>query len=174
MLKAWLDFASRFVWPLVLLGCFLYLRRQFRDLLPRVSQFKFAGVEILLQKELAEIGLGGFYTQDAITSIVERSGVCEPSEKIRHTLPLFQTERQRTWLAASDRRLFCVLDDEKKRSSGNLIQWVLPHERIIPIVARPGDRIGTVDIGEREKWLYSSRLHSPDELPGKIEKLFAS
>ncbi|MGA3040234.1 MAG: hypothetical protein ABSF54_05505 [Bryobacteraceae bacterium] len=115
----------------------------------------------------------GFFTQYGIVAVIEKSGLTQPGEKI-HVPPLllFQTSKQRTWLAASNHRLFCVLDDEKERASGKLVQWILRHEEVTPVKARPKDPTGMVDIGPRKDWLYSARLHySPEGLEKKIEDL---
>ena len=114
----------------------------------------------------------GFLDQDGIRSVIEKSGVADPGEKIRDMFLLFQTSTQRTWLAASSHHLFCLLDDEKTRTSRRLIQWRLLHKDAGLIAVHPGDPLGTVDIGPRRKWLYSARLHSsPEELKMRIEDL---
>jgi hypothetical protein len=186
--KPWLDFGSTLIWQLIVIGILLYFRRQLSDLFTKIASAKFAGVEVLLQspsadakriggeaeKELTLIGRGGFFTPDGITSIIENSGLAEPGEKIRHRILLFQTSKQRTWLAASDHRLFCVLDDETMRTSGKLVQWILRREDATPVTARATrERVGTVGIGPRKRWLYSTRLHpSPDGLRSTINALF--
>jgi hypothetical protein len=107
-----------------------------------------------------------------ITSVIEKSGLTQPGEHIRRTLLLFQTAKQRTWLAASNERLFCVLDDQKTRASGKLIQWILHRDEATQIKVRPRGAVGTVDIGPRKSWYYSTDLHtSPEELKERIQDL---
>jgi hypothetical protein len=184
--KPWLDFASTLIWQLIVFVFLIYFRRQIRDLFKRVAEASFGVVKFKLQdsdpgalqlggkaaEELELRDASGFFTQQGIISVIENSPFAESGEKIRHTLLLFQTAKQRTWLAASSHHLFCVLDDEKNRASGKLLQWILGLKEATPILVRPEDPTGEVDIGPRRRWLYSTRLHySPDELTKKIENL---
>jgi hypothetical protein len=138
MLKTWLDFASRLIWPLLVFAFLAYFRRQLTELLEgfagaihRLAKVKVGDysydfwqppdpdappVGVKAEKELRdELTLrepNGFFTRHGVASVIEGSDLAEPGEKIGRTLLLFQTEKQRTWLAASRHRLFCVLDDD--------------------------------------------------------------
>jgi hypothetical protein len=89
-------------------------------------------------------------------------------------LKLFNTKSQNTWLAVTNSNLFCVLDDEDTRSSNRQVQWTMPLWEASPVSvrARPKRAAGLVNIGRRQNWLYSQRLH-PDSnsLKTSIQKL---
>lgn len=105
----------------------------------------------------------GFYSHDGLTQLIEDSGLVEAGEHVAQRLLLFRTRKQRTWLLATRRTVFCVLDDDKTRVTGRLIQWRLPIDDLAPVVAHrtpAGSRV--VTLGPQGNWLYSLALH-PDE-----------
>lgn len=172
-LEVWLDFIKAFLWPSIVLIALVIFRQQVRLLLDRLSTFKLGDAELAFQSpssdakaptgktavELSTIGLGGFFTEDGIRNILRDTGSVESSEKVIRAFQIFSTQKQRTWLAFSDRKIFCILDDETTRTSGRLIQWALPKDQATPIVARRHNvSTGLLDIGERKNWLYSIAL----------------
>ena len=85
----------------------------------------------------------------------------EPVDKCQ-TLLIFQTSKQHTWLIASSRRLYCVLDDFRRPKPR--YRWSMSTKKL-----KKGDykietrshtsRTGLVDIGPKHTdWLYSKRL----------------
>jgi len=97
-------------------------------------------------------------------------------ENVVGELKLFQSTKQHTWLIATNRQLFCVLDDEDTRSSGKLIQWEMPLDQASPIRARTSMARDheVVDIGKKRAWLYSLQLYEDEEaLVNDINKLIA-
>lgn len=76
---------------------------------------------------------------------------------------------------ASGRQLFCILDDERTRASGRLIQWHMGLDDATPVRARPyKSGSGLLDIGQRRNWLYSTELYPvPGELEDAVERLLA-
>lgn len=76
-------------------------------------------------------------------------------------IPLLEVRADRRGRGiATNKRLFCILDDEKTRNSGRLIQWRSSLESAEPISARSHKSgVGLVDIGPRRNWLYSESLH---------------
>ena len=187
-LKAWLTFTSTLIWQgIVVLFVFLF-REQLSDVLERISKFKISGLEAELQREakdaikltgeaskvLDSVDLGGFFTSEGVKLFVAESGLLRQGERVRGSLLLFQTESQHTWLVATDRQLFCILDDRDTRKSGKLIQWRQTFADSKPIrVRRYKKTIGLVDLGEATDWLYSKRLHEdPETLKSEILELF--
>jgi hypothetical protein len=105
----------------------------------------------------------GFFTKYGLKLLVDDSGLIEPGEEARELIQIFSTEKQRTWLIATEHQMFCILDDQDTRGTGRLIQWVLDLKDVHPIKVRTsfgGNPV--VDIGSRTNWLYSPTLH-PDE-----------
>ena len=77
-------------------------------------------------------------------------------------LMIFETSKQRTWLVASSRRLYCVLDDFRRPEPR--YRWSMKTKKLISqeykVTTRNNtDRTGLVDIGPRHRdWLYSKQL----------------
>jgi hypothetical protein len=117
----------------------------------------------------------GFFTQDGLRHLIDESGLVENGESVKRTLLIFSTANQRTWLVATGRQLFCILDDEKTRSSARLIQWRMPLLNASPVSVSTSSRGNpVVHIGTRKNWLYSTSLHSsPIALRQDIESMIS-
>jgi hypothetical protein len=123
---------------------------------------------------LQSVESSGFFTRDGVRHLIADSGLVREGEEVRHDLLLFQTEKQHTWLVATGRQMFCVLDDQHTRKSGKLIQWRQPLTDSKPVRVRPHKKtVGVVDLGEATDWLYSKRLHEdPEQLKSEILAMF--
>lgn len=126
--------------------------------------------------EVQAIGPGGFFTKEGVRQLVENSGMVAPGEAVSDAIVIFRTPKQRTWLVATDRQLFCVLDDDDTRASGRLIQWRLSHDEARPVRAEVLNyRIGGLRVGPRSKWLYSRELFpDAEDLERAVEQLIRS
>jgi hypothetical protein len=102
-----------------------------------------------------------FLTWSGVRKTIDESGLVADGEHVIDGLLLFRTKAQRTWLAVTHKQLFCVLDGEKTRSRGRLIQWRDRLDQPIPVHARDraGSRTGLLNVGSHSNWLYSKRLH---------------
>ena len=80
-------------------------------------------------------------------------------------LPFFRTSRQQTWLVATERNLYCILDDVRKLEPH--INWSMPREEVMSkdevtldikaSVSAKGSNV--MAFGPRhERWLYSKNL----------------
>jgi hypothetical protein len=187
-LQSWLGFLSTFLWQMLVLFVLLMFRSELRALLRKLAKLKFGETEFIFQ--LAEpgavplpkeallrtavtlVGEGGFLSVEGIRQIA-LSSVEVGDEIVNGMLMIFETPRQRTWLVATTLNLVCILDDEKTRASGRLIQWKLDLKKTEPIFARPDKGlVGLLDIGERKNWLYSRDLFSsPEELERHVKSL---
>jgi hypothetical protein len=179
LIKAILGFLSALVWPTVVF-CAIYLfRDNIAQLLRGIRSFKYPGGEVSIQREDPEatkperetatqvkyVDPAGFYTKAGLARLVSESGFVDDSERAVDELLLFDTPGQHTWLIATTRQLFCVLDDQNTRTSGRLIQWKLPLDKATPIRARTSEMGNpVVDIGTKRNWLYSRHLHSDEQL----------
>ncbi|RLJ21740.1 hypothetical protein DJ031_02300 [bacterium endosymbiont of Escarpia laminata] len=115
-----------------------------------------------------------FYTWNGVRKLIDESGFCETGEYVADGLLLFRTVKQRTWFAVTQRQLFCVLDGEKTRKRGRLIQWHESLSQNLPVRARDraNAQTGLLNVGTHVNWLYSKRLHkSPGELEAQVTKL---
>jgi len=132
------------------------------------------------------LGRDGLKSEAEILEIIRQSEDFDPQvEDIDNAeaLLIFQTSEQQTWLVATNRRLYCVLDDLPK--SFTRVQWSTPAEKLVengavtvPISTDEWERgrahkIGLVNIGEKRHWLYSKKLFTIDTIEEKIENLIA-
>lgn len=96
------------------------------------------------------------------------------------SLKIFDTSRQRTWLVASSKRLYCVLDDVRKDNPR--IQWAIPKAELrdengnVRVSTSPSKykNSGLLHIAYCRNWLFSKRLFSPADLESAVSKLVAS
>jgi hypothetical protein len=131
--------------------------------------------------ENSEAQTGGFFTVpesspilglSGWSSLIEKSQVVEKGERVVGELLLYLTDNQSTWLVATTRQLFCVLDDEATRAIGNLIQWRMPLAEASHVMTWSSRDKTFVNIGRRHGWLYSSDLWPEEKiLVAEIVKL---
>lgn len=116
-----------------------------------------------------------FLTWTGVRKLIDQSRFTTPDEFVVGGLCLFRTKKQRTWIAVTPSHMFCVLDGEKTRRGGRLIQWRIQLDQATSVRARErtsANLTGLVNIGPKQNWLYSRRLHPvPGDLERQIEKL---
>jgi hypothetical protein len=87
-------------------------------------------------------------------------------------LLIFKTFNQQTWLIATDRRIYCVLDDRRKAAAR--MQWSMAISGARAAQIRRKDyrgRTGLLDIGEKKNWLYSEDLFREIDVVEAVKKL---
>lgn len=118
---------------------------------------------------------GGWLTERGVDQVIRQSGFLKPNEEVLAHLLLLKTTKQRTWLVATSDWIFCLLDDERTREGGRVIQWRQPRDAARHTSTKPSPEypnLGRVNIGEKRNWLYSRSLHpEADELIRNIEAL---
>ena len=134
-MEPWIPFFSTLIWQLlVLLGLFLF-RGALVELLSKLATFRHGDTELTFQEhatsaeepkkdihtEIAPKSPEGFLTRPQINALVNDFGRVADDETVTSALLLFQTGRQQTWLARTNKQVFCILDDEGTRSSGRLL-----------------------------------------------------
>lgn len=124
------------------------------------------------------LGQREFRSAKQIIEMIEddvRFGHSGESFEERNAVPIFKTSKQQTWLVASNRRLYCVLDDPGKGFTR--LQWTKSREELfngkssidVPIITRGhSDAYLLLDIGDRTGWLLSRRLF--DDSPAERVK----
>lgn len=176
-------------WPAVAPYVVRRFHREIAGVIDGVARVKVAGAEVEIQREkpsasvvkdedrrkLQLVDAGGFYTPKGLEHLITDGKLLQSSEKILEPFLLFQTMTQQTWLVPTTKRVFCVLDDERTRASGRLIQWDIPLSEARSVRAYATERGNTVvDVGDRKRWLYSVRLHpSPKELEERLANIVA-
>ena len=113
------------------------------------------------------LGFRDFIKQEEIKEEIKKSkyfSLQEDLEKVK-SLIFFETKTQKTWLLASDKRLYCILDDISKETTK--INWSELKENIyrdnnllIDLTFHEyKERTGKVNFGKNHKgWLYTKRL----------------
>lgn len=93
-------------------------------------------------------------------------------------LMIFSTSKQRTYLVATELRMYCVLDDNRKEAPH--VNWSLPRDQVAaddaPILQvetrSKTDKTGLVDLGPKHKqWLYSKGLFGEESIEEKVAGL---
>lgn len=183
-----LSFLSVLIWQALALLAFLALREEIRGLLDRISQITWGDKSIITQRPSEEatrvpasaaedmdlLRKGGFLTKEAITGLVDETVRMGGSgEKVVDAILIFETSRQHTWIIGTNKRLFCLLDDEKTRSNKRLIQWSMALKVASPVEATAvKESVGRVKIGPRRGWLYSRDIFpDPADIEGDITAL---
>jgi hypothetical protein len=183
-----LSFVSILIWQGIVIFILVRFRGEFIRLLSRVSKAEVGGSKLEFQlpspsAETARENLeqadedlsdeAGFLTSKGAEKVIELSPSRAPDERVLGHLLVFSTSRQRTWLVTTNRYLYCVLDGEKTREAGRLLQWRLALESAKPVVARRKNaRIGLLSIGPRRNWLYSLKLFStPESLEDSVRQM---
>lgn len=106
-----------------------------------------------------------FKSEDEIKSFIRNSRNFDKSSENpekAHALLIFKTSKQQTWLVATEKRLYCILDDNRKDQPN--INWSERREslrlELDNVKSYSLDKRKTVvDIGSKHKgWLYSRNL----------------
>jgi hypothetical protein len=118
----------------------------------------------------------GFRSIDDIKSTIKKSKDYNGEDPTSaNTLKFFSTLKQRTYLVATAHRLYCILDDIRKKSPH--INWSLPKSdikdyngvKLIITSRNKTDKTGLIDIGEKHKrWLYTKKLFSSKDIETSI------
>lgn len=162
------SLARGIVWTLY------YYREELRQFLLRVRAVKVLGTEVTTEptqqpstsatkvaetpQSKSERDAEGFYSETGISQLVKDTS--PRGETVVGALLFFKTPSQHTWLVATQKKLYCVLDDADQRKTGELVQFTLPLEDAEPITIRGSDKpsYGFVDIGKESYWYYSQDL----------------
>lgn len=96
-------------------------------------------------------------------------------------LMFFQTSKQRTYLVATTKRLYCILDDARKDKPH--INWSMPMNEVVDNnellftlnTKEKSPKTGLIDIGPKHKnWLFSTSLFNKSTVTSTIEKFLLS
>jgi hypothetical protein len=121
------------------------------------------------------LGFRAFASPAEITKLVSKYR--KPGEDYdgARTLLIFSTSKQQTWLVATNRELYLVLDDRRKETPS--VQWSQPLQevRAASIKENPySDRSGLIDIGVRKNWLCTKRLFQEEGIAQGITKFISA
>ncbi|MEM8789387.1 MAG: hypothetical protein AAGE76_14100 [Pseudomonadota bacterium] len=95
----------------------------------------------------------------------------DPSDESEHSIVVFETSRQRTYLKIVANGIECWLLD--KRTNNNDLKWtierselanILQNDQSLKVTSGYKVRTGTFQIGQRKNWLYSKDLYPDAEL----------
>lgn len=101
-----------------------------------------------------------FLDKNGLAQVLNETESLGSDETVVGSLLIFQTTTQHTWLVATNRRLFALLDDANTREKKRVVQWGQNIQDDLRVSAYKSLRKGrnVVDIGKRTGWLYSRRL----------------
>jgi hypothetical protein len=172
-MDSWLPFLSTLIWQIiVIIGIFLF-RSELLALLKRVARLKHGETEVFFQEAstkaldpspVATEALKlrdeeGFFTLKGIEELILKSKYIESSESLLASFLVFRTPSQHTWLVATNKQVFFVLDDEHTRANQRLIQYRLSLEKALPVdTEQESARLGVFQLGESDWWYYSIDL----------------
>ena len=115
------------------------------------------------------LGERDFFSKEEIEGFINKSknfSLIE-NDSNRNALLIFDTSKQRTWLVASQARLYCILDDIRKEKP--TITWSMSKEEVVDkgnlilnleAKKKPNKNYtGLLDFGPKHKnWLFSTKL----------------
>jgi hypothetical protein len=142
----------------------------------RLKEYEQLDVRLELQSALvlqpANIDKEGFCTSIGIKDLVQNSRNLTSSENMLEIMLVFQTQKQKTWLVSTNRQVFFLLDDEKRRSSQQIIQYRQALKDSLPVTARKeSDLSGIFQLGSSAFWYYSlDILGNPEESRLRLER----
>jgi hypothetical protein len=174
LITALIGFTKALVWPVVLIWVLHRFGAQISALLGRLGSLKVAGSEWVFQEpspkaeeesavavRAAELQTGpdGFLTPEGRRTLVLQSTLHEPNERNTGELLIFQTPKQRTWLVATDRKIFILLDDEQTRREKRIIQTAFDRAKTLPLEFDTEENAESVKFAAEETyWYYSKHL----------------
>lgn len=130
----------------------------------------------MLIKEFFDIE-AGFRNEEEIKFHIKESVSYEgENPSTAKIFKFFSTSKQRTYLVATNKRLYCILDDKRKNTPH--LNWSMKKSeikkdnelRINITTLDKTDKIGLVNIGEKHKrWLYSKNLFKTKGIEASIK-----
>lgn len=165
-----LDLIGRLIWPAVVLFVIFKFKTYIEALLTRLGSLKIAGSEWVFQPptdkevklkidtktEQIAVGPDGFFSSESIRKIVQDSGLIDNDDTIKQELLIFQTPKQRTWLVATKKYVFILLDDDTTKKRNDLIQTFFEKSKTMPLKFNSHDSAGTVKFNAEDIWWYYS------------------
>ncbi len=124
------------------------------------------------------LGRRDFYSMNDIINFVRNSkNYSDDNLKKAEALKIFLTSKQKIWLISTNKRMYCILDDNRKDEPK--VKWSIPksvmlsgNETSIEIKSRDySENSGLLSIGENKGWLYSKKLFKGSDIKKEIENL---
>jgi hypothetical protein len=188
LITAFISLVKALVWPVVLIWVLHRFGAQISALLARLGSLKVAGSEwvfqqpspkaeeepvVTLRSTELQVGPDGFLTGESRRAIVLQSTLHEPGETVVGELLIFQTPAQRTWLVATNRKVFVLLDDEVTRNTKRIIQTAFDRARTLPLKFDTEKGAEAVKFAAEETWWYYSKhlFPTPKSLTAAVKRL---
>ncbi len=170
-------FISTLIWQAIIVVTILLFSQELQNLLGRIAGFKAGGAEIVFQKAVSETpetasvdspalelrDAAGFFSLRGVMELVNAYPRLDPDEKATRGLLALETSQQHTWLVATQKRVFFILDDKNTREAKNLIQISVPLNDALEVdTALNAEGAPVFRIGSTGFWYYSRhRLGDP-------------
>jgi hypothetical protein len=166
---ALVQLVGQLAWPATLLFIVWRFRPLIEALIRKLTRMKVAGAEFSFQEPAGtardirsppqislDTGPDGFLTTDTLRELVGRSGLLAGDVAAEALLQIFQTPRQRTWLAATSNHVFVLLDDDTTRTRSTVVQDLFGKATALPLEFREESGSGIVKFGSNATWWYYS------------------
>lgn len=180
------KFISTLIWQIIIVVTILLFSQELQNLLGRIAGFKAGGAEIVFQKAVTETNeaasvdspalelrdAAGFFSLRGVMELVNTYPKLDSNEKASRGLLVFDTAQQHTWLVATQKRIFFILDDENTREAKNLIQLSVPiHDAVEVVTTLNSENAPVFKIGSSGFWYYSRhRLGDPKAAAEALER----
>lgn len=182
-----IDFLGDLIWPAIVLFVTYRFRAYIEALLTRLASLKIAGSEWVFQpatdkevktkvdtkSENIKVGPDGFFSSESIRNILLSSGLVAQDDAATEELLIFQTPKQRTWLVATKKYVFVLLDDERTQKSNDFIQTFFEKSKTLPLKFNSRENARTVKFHAEDIWWYynANLFPTTESLNRAVEQL---
>ena len=101
---------------------------------------------------------GEFYTEENILGLVTKR-ITTKGDSVRSSLLIFRTLQQRTWLVATGKHIYVILDDPGTRRKKDLIMTFFDKSAVLPLETRKSENFKgamVVKFSAQDTWWYYS------------------
>jgi len=187
VLNALIQLLGKLLWPAVAIVFLLSFKQSIRLLIDRVASVSLPGTRFVFQKQTItapvasaellaatfEVGHDGFLTTGARKKVINESRL-EEQPVWRKELLIYSNPTQRTWMVATEKNVFVLLDDPNTRFTKTIVQAFFAKELALPLKYGTDGPTSTVSfaVDENDWWYYSDTLFpTPDKFEIAVKKL---
>jgi hypothetical protein len=187
VLNALIQLLGKLLWPAVAIMFLISFKENIQHLIKRVGSISFPGTKLIFQKvsitapaasaallaETFEVGPDGFLTAKARKKVISGSDL-EEQPVWRRELLIYTNPAQQTWMVATEKNIFVLLDDANTRFSSMIVQACFAKELVLPLAFGTDGPTTTVAfaIDVDDWWYYSDSIFfSPKQFEAAVKKL---
>ena len=187
VLNALIQLLGKLLWPAVAIVFLISFKENIQHLINRVGSISFPGTKLIFQKlsitapaasaELLaatfEVGPDGFLTAKARKKVISGSDL-EEQPVWRRELLIYTNPAQQTWMVATEKNIFVLLDDASTRFSSMIVQACFAKELVLPLAFGTDGPTTTVAFATDadDWWYYSNSIFlTPKQFEAALKKL---